>query len=186
MALCLPFRLLPQLLFWPLFYRSVTTLGTSQHSLIHVKIDAKPKVSPNFQFHRMIFQYAKDDWDNSPTAFLKKIKLPELFLSTLNGFLNSEFYLINKKWNSHPWFMPECAAASTITIYITGNSITELLLHSRQPIVSKRGFWKMQRIARHSQSKLKLKAKNLVPISFGKSNKILNKRQLLVIVMNLI
>lgn len=39
-------------------------LGTSDHSLISVQIDAKLKVSPDVPFHGMIFHYAKVDWDS--------------------------------------------------------------------------------------------------------------------------
>lgn len=55
-------------------------LATSDHSLINVKVDAKPKASSDVPFHRMIFSYTKADCDSlisyitevSLSAFLKK------------------------------------------------------------------------------------------------------------------
>lgn len=39
----------------------LTLLCSSDHSLINVKIDAKPKTSSNVPFHRTIFWYTKTD-----------------------------------------------------------------------------------------------------------------------------
>lgn len=41
----------------------LTSLGTSDHSLIKVKGGVKPNVSADVPFHKIIFQYAKADWD---------------------------------------------------------------------------------------------------------------------------
>lgn len=49
--------------FYPERFSSVLVLGTSNQSLTNVKDNAKSKASPDVIFHRMIFRYAKVDWD---------------------------------------------------------------------------------------------------------------------------
>lgn len=46
------------------FVEVLPPLGTSDHSLINVKIDGKSKAFPDVPFHRTIFQYTKTDSDS--------------------------------------------------------------------------------------------------------------------------
>ena len=98
-------------------------LGSSDHCLIQVKIEAKCKVSSDTPFHRKVFRYSKADWDGFRT-FLSDIPLSYIFshgspkiVSLLTDWIlvGMECYIPSKTYqqkpNSQPWFTPECAAA---------------------------------------------------------------------------
>lgn len=73
-------------------------LGTSDHFLVFVKLDAKPKTSSDVPFHRTLYQYNKADCnrfrsyitEEHPSA-LYKSKLPGWSHSFLSGF--STYYI---------------------------------------------------------------------------------------------
>lgn len=80
--------------------------STSEHSLINVEVDAKPKASPDVPFLRTNFRSTKADWNNFRSyiaeahlsALLKKIELPKVAPSFLNGdFLKSKVLSHMKK-----------------------------------------------------------------------------------------
>ena len=98
-------------------------LGSSDHCLIQVKIEAKCKVSSDTPFHRKVFRYSKADWDGF-RSFLSDIPLSYIFshgspkiVSLLTDWIlvGMECYIPSKTYqqkpNSQPWFTPECAAA---------------------------------------------------------------------------
>ena len=98
-------------------------LGSSDHCLIQVKIEAKCKVTADAPFHRTVFRYSQADWDGF-RSFLSDIPLSYIFshgspkiASLLSDWISvgMECYIPSKtfqlKPNSQPWFTPECAAA---------------------------------------------------------------------------
>ena len=53
-------------------------LGSSDHCLIQVKVEAKCSVTPDAPFHRKVFRYSKADWDGF-RSFLPGIPLSYIF-----------------------------------------------------------------------------------------------------------
>ena len=98
-------------------------LGSSDHSVVVVKIDAKCKESNDAPFHRTVFRYSEADWDSlrlfiadAPiSSFFKNkpTKIAQLLTEWIHAGMES--FIPSKKYqqrpNSQPWFTPECAAA---------------------------------------------------------------------------
>ena len=98
-------------------------LGSSDHSVVIVKIDATCKGSNDVPFHRTVFRYSEADWDslrlfiadapissffkNKPTKIAKL--LTEWIHAGMESFIPCKKY--QQRPNSQPWFTPECAAA---------------------------------------------------------------------------
>ena len=98
-------------------------LGSSDHCLVQVEVQAKCSVTPDAPFHRKVFRYSKADWDGF-RSFITDIPLSNIFkncsseiASQLSDwiFVGMETYIPSKTYqqkpNSQPWFTPECAAA---------------------------------------------------------------------------
>ena len=98
-------------------------LGTSDHSVVSVKVKSKCKDSSDIPFHRSVFRYAKADWDNF-RSFISDIPLRDVFRKSASKIakeisewltLGIAYFIPSKKYqqrpNSQPWFTPECAAA---------------------------------------------------------------------------
>ena len=98
-------------------------LGSSDHCVVQVKVEAKCKGTPDAPFHRTVFRYSKADWDGF-RSFISGIPISDIFkhgsskiASLLSDWIlvGMESYIPSKtfqlKPNSQPWFSPECAAA---------------------------------------------------------------------------
>ena len=101
----------------------LSPLGSSDHSVVSVKIESKLKETSDVPFHRTVFRYSKADWD-SFRSFITDAPLPTIFKSGackaatyisewiidgMNCFIPSKKF--QQRPNSQPWFTPECAAA---------------------------------------------------------------------------
>ena len=98
-------------------------LGTSDHSVVSIRVDARCKESPDAPFHRTIFRYDQAEWDNfrsfiadAPlSVFFNKgaseaaSYISEWILDGMDIFIPSKKY--QQRPNSQPWYTPECAAA---------------------------------------------------------------------------
>ena len=98
-------------------------LGSSDHCLIQVEVQAKCNVTPDAPFHRKVYRYSKADWDGF-RSFITDIPLSNIFKSCSSDIASQlsdwilvgmETYIPSKTYqqkpNSQPWFTPECAAA---------------------------------------------------------------------------
>ena len=98
-------------------------LGSSDHSVVSVKVLSKCKASSDVPFHRSVFRYAKADWDGF-RSFLADIPLNSIFkrgpsriAKELSDWITvgMECFIPSKKYqqrpNSQPWFTPECASS---------------------------------------------------------------------------
>ena len=98
-------------------------LGSSDHCLIQVKIEAKCNVTPDAPFHRKVFWYSKADWDGF-RSFISEIPVSDVFKNSSSKIASQvsdwivdgmECYIPSKTYqlkpNNQPWFTPECAAA---------------------------------------------------------------------------
>ena len=56
----------------------LSPLGTSDHFVVSVKIDAKSEISTDAPFHRTVFRYSKADWD-SFRSFMADASLSHIF-----------------------------------------------------------------------------------------------------------
>lgn len=98
-------------------------LGTSDHSLITVQIDAKPKAYPDVPFHRTIFRYAKADRD-SFGSYMMKASLSIFFkhaasktLSLVWSFLEWIVLYSNKNFSKNQIVHPG-SSRNTLQSYI--------------------------------------------------------------------
>ena len=99
-------------------------LGSSDHCLIQVKVEAKCSVTPDAPFHRKVYRYSKADWDGF-RSYISEIPVSDIFKKHGSSKIAShvsdwivdgmECYIPSKTYqlkpNSQPWFTPECAAA---------------------------------------------------------------------------
>ena len=53
-------------------------LGSSDHCLIQVKVEAKCSVTPDAPFHRKVFRYSKADWDGF-RSYISEIPVSDIF-----------------------------------------------------------------------------------------------------------
>ena len=56
----------------------LSPLGSSDHCVVSVKIDAKSEISTDVPFHRTVFRYSKADWD-SFRSFMADAPLSHIF-----------------------------------------------------------------------------------------------------------
>lgn len=113
-------------------------LASSDHSLIFVKVDAKPKSTSDVMFHGTIYHHNK-----ASDLTLQKPYFSVLFKGTLSrvaSFISKwipssiEGFIPHKKCqqkaNSQPWFMPECTVTlAHCILFIKGNGLAEPLCH---------------------------------------------------------
>ena len=98
-------------------------LGSSDHSVISVRVDIQCKESSDVPYHRTIYRYSKADWDGFRN-FIADAPLEALFQGNPSEMATSitewiqtgiDIFIPHKKYqqkpNSQPWFTPECAAA---------------------------------------------------------------------------
>lgn len=157
----------PSKIFLHLATRKVLpALGTSDYSLINVKVDFKPKAFPGVPFHRTIFRYPNAVWDSfrcytaESLSFFKNrvsrtdVLISEWIFSDIESFITEKY---QHKLNCQPWFTPECAAVIAKRIHCY-HRVVGLLLQS---VLLAREFHKMQRGGMYSQYKPPLKTKDL-------------------------
>lgn len=146
-------------------------LGTSDHFLIFVTVDAKLKTSSDVLFHRTIYCHHKDVFDIAASAMMD-LRLsskagfegwPLLFLSEISLVLKA--LSLTKKYQQEPnnqlWFILECNVTLVhcnlyYHFYPGGNSVAEPLTHSELHTVTE--SWKN---AKSSDSPNKNREKHL-------------------------
>lgn len=105
---------------------SLPTSYTSDHSLVSLKVDDKPKAFPDMPFHRTNFRYTKADWgsaqilhDGSSSlslfqAYCLQNSCPCL---KMDPFLNGQFYTPEKNSSLNPGSIAKCSATIAYRIH---------------------------------------------------------------------
>lgn len=139
--------------YWTCSTEVLHHLGTSDHSLMFVTVDAKLKTSSDVLFHRTIYCHHKDVFGIASDPSLQKQLSskagfegwPLLFLSAISLVLKALFLTekYQQKPNNQLWFILMMWPWSTViftTISIRGNSVAEPLPHSELHVVTE--SWK--------------------------------------------
>ena len=101
----------------------LSPLGSSDHSVVSVKIKTKCYKSSDVPLHRTVYRYTMADWDSFRT-FIADLPLSSMFKKDVSSIVSdlTEWLIVGidhfipakkfqQKPNSQPWFSPECAAA---------------------------------------------------------------------------